>query len=213
MITSVGAVGKVDETHASTKPFNDDIRASGAAAAVIQQAPALQPIPAVYVGGYSDVSDFVYTETGHIESKLPTAGSVSVPGIGVVPGLSDQSYVGSPVKYEIKVGGVLVARVHENGVMVAVEGFDYAHMGFPSPEERGLTGSEVADGRTAKFSAYLSGLTLTPEVTGGFGALAVNASGQPATTQVTVLQQQVQPMATPYGTTLQTVVTNVVRAG
>ncbi|OYX82493.1 MAG: hypothetical protein B7Y75_06305, partial [Azorhizobium sp. 35-67-5] len=71
----------------------------------------------------------------------------------------------------------------------------------------------VADGRTAKFSAYLSGLTLTPEVTGGFGALPVNASGQPATTQVTVLQQQVQPMATPYGTTLQTVVTNVVRAG
>lgn len=212
MITSVSAVGKIEETHAAVKPFNDEVRSAGTSGTSLQKAPdTTQAIPPVYVGGYSDVSDFVYTEAGHINTKVPSIGSVSVPGIGVIPGLSDQSYTGSAVKYEIKVGGVLVARVYENGVMVSVEGFDYAHMGFPSAKERGLTGGEVADSRTEKFTSYLSSLSLKPEVTRG---LAVNADGQPATSQTTVAQLQSQTVATPFGVTYQqNVVNRVVSAG
>lgn len=212
MITSVSAVGKIEETHATAKPFNDEVRSAAASGTALQQAPdTLQAIPPVYIGGYSDVSDFVYTEEGHINTKVPSAGSVSVPGIGVIPGLSDQSYTGSAVKYEIKVGGVLVARVYENGVMVSVEGFDYAHMGFPSPEERGLRGGEVADSRTSKFTSYLSALLLKPEVTSG---LALNVDGQPTTAQTTVQQVQTQTVATPFGITYQqNVVNRVVPAG
>lgn len=212
MISSVSAVGKIEETHAAAKPLNDEVRTNGAAGAHLQQAPdTTLAIPPVYVGGFSDVSDFVYTESGHMDTKVPSAGSVSVPGIGVIPGLSDQSYTGSAVKYEIKVGGVLVARVFENGVMVAVEGFDYAHMGFPSPEERGLTGGEVADSRTSKFASYLTSLSVKPEISTG---LALNADGQPATSQTTVNQLQNEAVATPFGITYQqNVVSRVVPAG
>ncbi len=86
MISSVSAVGKIEETHAAAKPLNDEVRANGAAGAHLQQAPdTTLAIPPVYVGGFTDVSDFVYTESGHMDTKVASAGSVSVPGIGSFP--------------------------------------------------------------------------------------------------------------------------------
>lgn len=204
MITSVSAIGKVDETSAAAKPLNDDLRTAQAAASFLHQAPALEPIPAVYIGGDSTVSDFIYDSTGHVETPTHPVGTVSIPGIGVVPGLSDQTYTTSPVRYEIKVGGVLVARVHENGVVVAVEGFDFGRMGFPASEERGQSGAEVASGRIAKLTSYLSALPMPYDLTNGAGdVLAVNQAGQPVTAPLTVAVKAQETVATPYGTAIQ----------
>lgn len=204
MITSVSAVGKVDEASAVAKPQNDDLRASQTAASFLHQAPALAPIPPVYVGGDTTVSDFIYDAAGQVDIPARPVGSVSIPGIGVVPGLSDDTYSSSPVRYEIKVGGVLVARVHENGVVVSVEGFDFARMGFPASEERGQSGAQVASSRFAKLTNYLSELPLPFEVTSkSDGVLAVNEDGQPASTPHPVAVKVLEPVATPFGTVLQ----------
>lgn len=204
MITSISAVGKVDEASATAKPLNDDLRAGQAAATFLHQAPALQPIPPVYVGGDTTVGDFIYDASGHVETTTHPVGTVSVPGIGVVPGLSDQSYTSSPVRYEIKVGGVLVARVHENGVVVSVEGFDFTRMGFPASEERGMPGAQVAAGRIDKLTAYLTALPMSFDLTDGSGTLlAVNRTGQPVTAPQTVAEMKLETVATPFGTALQ----------
>ncbi|WP_127091932.1 hypothetical protein [Aquabacter cavernae] len=204
MITPVGAVGKVDEASSAAKPLNDDLRTAQAAATFLQQAPALEPIPPVYIGGDTTVGDFIYNSTGQIDTTAHPSGTVSVPGVGVFPGLTDASYTSSPVRYEIKVGGVLVARVHDNGVVVSVEGFDFTRMGFPSSEERGQSGSQVAAGRLEKLTAYLSGLPMSFDVTDGAGnLLAVNPEGQPVTAPHIVAEKQITPLATPFGTVLQ----------
>lgn len=214
MISSLSAVGKVDEASAPVKPLNDELRTAQTAASFLHQAPALQPIPPVYVGGDATVGDFIYDASGHTDATAHPVGTVSIPGIGVVPGLSDQSYTSSPVRYEIKVGGVLVARIHENGTVVSVEGFDFTRMGFPASEERGMPGAQVADGRADKLTAYLTALPVVFDVTDGSGTLlAVNGTGQPATAPQTVAEKRVETVATPFGTMLQETVRLAQAAG
>ncbi|MEP9380265.1 hypothetical protein ABLE91_26430 [Aquabacter sp. CN5-332] len=176
MIPAIGPVGKSDEPSIPViKPVADPVRTAQAASVAV--AP---PAPVRISGEDINVDDFIYTST--VKTIVPAMGpgSVTIPGIGVFPGLVDQGYSNSEVKYEIRIGGVLVARIYENGVAMTASGFDLSRLGFPSPEEDGMTGSQKADHRLARLSSYFSTLDVAFDIVDkGGNQVTLNWDGKP----------------------------------
>lgn len=160
MIPAIGPVGKSDESSVPViRPVADPVRTAQAASA------AMSPAAPVRISGEdTNVDDFIYSSTVRTIVPATGPGSVTIPGIGVFPGLVDQGYSNSEVKYEIRIGGVLVARIYENGVAMTASGFDLSRLGFPSPEEEEMTGSQKADHRLGRLSSYFSTLDVVFDI-------------------------------------------------
>lgn len=160
MIPAIGAVGKPEESATPVvRPMSELLRADPVKAAQAASPSIAPPAPLHLSGEDNDIDDeLLYTSTTKTIAPTTGPGSVSIPGIGVFPGLVEQNSSTSEVRYEIRMGGVLVARVYQNGVTETASGFDLSRLGFPSPEERDMTGQEMADYRLAKLSDYFSTL-------------------------------------------------------
>ncbi len=125
--------------------------------------------------GSSDVSEFIYDAFGKF-STAPDLDDV----IGLPPPSAEQiadptaSNHPSKVKFEIKIGDVVLARIYEGGVAELADGFDYSSIGFDT-EEAGLEGMALAQDRTARILKFFAELTFDVTAFGPDGAPVVPA--------------------------------------
>lgn len=129
------------------------------AAATRSELPAIAPPPPEETGG---VDDLVYDSAGRIEGAPVPPGAVEIPGVGVVRGLSTQSTLGT-VRYDVRVNGVLVGRIYDDGLLLVAEGMDVGDRGGggDGAADRAV---ELADLRLATFTSYLASLAVTAQV-------------------------------------------------
>lgn len=120
MITAVRPVSRLSAVTANPDPA--PVR-SAAAAAPPEVKSSAGPLESHLVRAPSTVDG---TErSGPVRVSLPC---VFLPGTGVSGGLEETATPPTEVKYEVRMGGVLVAQVYQNGAAAVAEGFDLSTM-------------------------------------------------------------------------------------
>jgi len=95
----------------------------------------------------------------------PVAASLNFPAPAgmTIQGIPNQGYDADanwqplPVQHEIRMGGVVVARISSNGGMTTSNSFDLSSLGYDTGEpadEVGLSGVALADKRFEKLTAF-----------------------------------------------------------
>lgn len=157
MVAAIGLLGSSTNVFLLLRQHDAGIAVAGPLAATNDvELPSLAPPPPEETDG---VADLVYDSAGRIEGLPVPAGSVEIPGVGLVRGLSTQSTMGT-VRYDVRVGGVLVGRIYDDGLLLVSEGMDVSGRGGGAAD----SAVELADLRLATFTSYLASLAVTAQV-------------------------------------------------
>jgi len=159
LVAAIGLLGSSANVFLALRQHDTEASVAVAgrpATATYAELPSLAPPPPEEVGG---VADLVYDSAGRIGGMPVPAGSVEIPGIGLVRGLSTQSTMGT-VRYDVRVNGVLVGRIYDDGLLLVSEGMDVGGRGGGASDRA----AELADLRLATFTSYLASLAVTAQV-------------------------------------------------
>ncbi|WP_105386412.1 hypothetical protein [Neorhizobium alkalisoli] len=133
------------------------------------------PLPAALIDdpGSGEVGEFIYDAFGKF-ANIPHLDDV----IGL-PAPSPQQVADSAIsnhpsklKFELKIGDVVLARIYESGVTELADGFDYSSIGFED-EAASLEGMALAQDRLDRILKFFAELAFDVTVFGPDGAPVV----------------------------------------